>query len=137
MQEVKGYFSCILIPTQLNTCKLIFLRFFWCGPFLKSLLNMFQYCFCFMFWSLGSKAWEILAPKTGIETVPPGMEGEVWTTELSGKSLNTCKFKMHFCQSPNSALVLDNMLISMENQKTRTSLYVVWDGDKADPHLKD
>ena len=79
---------------------------------------MFQYCFCFMFWSLGSKAWEILAPKTGIEPVPPGMEGEVWTAELSGKSLNTCKFKMHFCQSPNSALVLDNMLISMENQKT-------------------
>ena len=79
---------------------------------------MFQYCFCFMFWSLGSKAWEILAPKTRIKPVPPGMEGEVWTAELSGKSLNTCKFKMHFCQSPNSALVLDNMLISMENQKT-------------------
>jgi len=26
-----------------------FLRFFWCGPFLKSLLNLSQYCFCFMF----------------------------------------------------------------------------------------
>ena len=24
--------------------------FFWCGPFLKSLLNLLQYCFCFMFW---------------------------------------------------------------------------------------
>ena len=24
--------------------------FFWCGPFLKFLLNLLQYCFCFMFW---------------------------------------------------------------------------------------
>lgn len=79
---------------------------------------MFQYCFCFMFWSLGSKAWEILAPETGIEPAPTAMKGEVWTTELSGKSLNTCKFKMHFCQSPKSALVLDNVVISLEIQKT-------------------
>ena len=27
-----------------------FLDFFWCGPFLKSLLTLLQYCFCFMFW---------------------------------------------------------------------------------------
>ena len=27
-----------------------FLRFFWCGLFLKSLSNLLQYCFCFMFW---------------------------------------------------------------------------------------
>ena len=24
--------------------------FFWCGSFLKSLLNLLWYCFCFMFW---------------------------------------------------------------------------------------
>ena len=24
--------------------------FFWCRPFLKFLLNLLQYCFCFMFW---------------------------------------------------------------------------------------
>ena len=30
-----------------------FLRFFWCGPFLKSLLNLLQYCFCFMSWFFG------------------------------------------------------------------------------------
>ena len=29
-----------------------FLRFFFsCGPFLKSILNLLQYCYCFMFWS--------------------------------------------------------------------------------------
>ena len=26
--------------------------FFWDGPFVKSLLNLLQYCFCFMFWFL-------------------------------------------------------------------------------------
>ena len=26
---------------------------FWCRPFLKSLLNLLQYCFCFMFWFFG------------------------------------------------------------------------------------
>ena len=26
---------------------------FLCGPFKKSLLNLLQYCFCFMFWFFG------------------------------------------------------------------------------------
>ena len=31
------------------------LKFFfsWCGPFLKSLLNLLQYCFCSLFWFFG------------------------------------------------------------------------------------
>ena len=29
---------------------------FWCGPFLKSLLNLLQYCFLFMFWFFGRRA---------------------------------------------------------------------------------
>ena len=45
---------------------LVFLRFFFLmwtsGPFFKkSLLNMLQYCFFFMFWFLGCKAYGILA----------------------------------------------------------------------------
>ena len=32
-----------------------------CGPFSKSLLNLSQYCFCFMFWLFGHKAYGILA----------------------------------------------------------------------------
>ena len=28
----------------------------WCGPFLKSLLNLLQCCFCFMLWFFGHKA---------------------------------------------------------------------------------
>ena len=33
-----------------------------CVPFLKSLLNVLQCCFCFMFWFFGPKACGILAP---------------------------------------------------------------------------
>ena len=38
------------------------LRFFSCGPFSKSVLNLFRYCFCFTFWVFGCKAGGILAP---------------------------------------------------------------------------
>ena len=35
--------------TVLKTLKLlVFLKDFWCWPFLKSLLNLLQYCFCFL-----------------------------------------------------------------------------------------
>ena len=68
-------------------CLFIYL-FFWCGPFLKSLLNLLQYCFCFIFWSLGRKACGILAPRPGIEPAPLALEGEVLTTGLPGKSLS-------------------------------------------------
>ena len=60
--------------------------FFGCGPFLKSLLNFLQYCFCFMFWFFGPEACGILAPRPGIGPAPPTLEGEVLTTGPLGKS---------------------------------------------------
>ena len=40
-----------------------FKRFFKkCGPFLKTSLNLLQYCFCFMFWIFGCEAYGVLAP---------------------------------------------------------------------------
>ena len=49
----------------------LFLSFFLFSPFdvdpLKSLLNLLQYCSCFMFWCFGHKAYEILTPRPGIE----------------------------------------------------------------------
>ena len=65
--------------------------FFWCGPFLKSLLNLLQYCFCLMFWVFGSEACWILAPWQGIEPRLPALEREVLTTGPPGKS-----FEVHF-----------------------------------------
>ena len=55
--------------------------------FLKSLLNLLQYLFCFMFWFFGHEACGILALWPGIEPVPWALEDEVLTTGLPGKSL--------------------------------------------------
>ena len=56
------------------------------GPFLKSLLNLLQHCFCYNIASVvcfvlgGPKVCGILAPQPGIEPAPPALEGEVLTT---------------------------------------------------------
>ena len=52
---------------------------------LKSLLNLLQYCFCFMFWLFGQKACGILGPQPEIKPAPPALEGEVLTTGPPGK----------------------------------------------------
>ena len=59
--------------------EMLFFKFFFflCGPVLKSLLNLLQYCFCFMFWFLVWKAHGILAPQPGIEPTRPAVEREV------------------------------------------------------------
>ena len=57
--------------------------------FCVSLLNLLQYCFCFMFWIFGHEACPhasapqlpmISAPQPGIKSVPPALEGKVLTT---------------------------------------------------------
>ena len=40
-----------------------FFKIFWCGPFLKSLLNLLKHCLHFMFWFFGPKAYVILVPR--------------------------------------------------------------------------
>ena len=82
--------------TFLFVCLFVFKIFFWCGPFLKSLLNLLQYCFCFMFWFFGCEACGILAPQPGIKLTPPALEGEVLTTGPPGKSLFLL-FKCFLC----------------------------------------
>ena len=64
-----------------------FLKIFWCGPFLKSLLNLSQFCFCFMFWLFDPEACGILVPQPGIYPTTPALEGDVLTTGPPGKSL--------------------------------------------------
>ena len=54
--------------------------------FFKSLLNLLQNCFCFMFWIFVLEACGILAPRPGIEPAPPALEGEVLTNGPPGKS---------------------------------------------------
>ena len=79
-----------------------FFKIFLCGPFLKSLLSLLQYCFCFMFWFFSHEACGILAPWPGIEPVPPALEGEVLNTGLPSKSPRSlflsCVKKESYCR---------------------------------------
>ena len=58
---------------------------FWCGPFLKSLLNLLQYCLCFIFWLFGHKTYGFSGIQPGVETTPPAAEGKVLTTGPPGE----------------------------------------------------
>ena len=43
----------------------VFKDFFLCGPYLKSLLNLSQYCLCLTFWGLGPQGmWGLSSPKS-------------------------------------------------------------------------
>ena len=54
--------------------------------FLKALLKLLQYCFCYLcFGFFGPEACGILAPQPRIEPAPPALEREVLTTGLPGK----------------------------------------------------
>ena len=57
--------------------------------FLKSLLNLLQYCFCCLcFGFLGHQACGILVPWPGIKPASPALEGEVLTTGLQESPFN-------------------------------------------------
>ena len=60
----------VLLTLQHFAIFFFFLKIFWCGPFLKSLLNLLQYCFCFMLWVFGCQACGILAPLRRTEVTP-------------------------------------------------------------------
>ena len=72
--------------------RVFFKIFFWCGPFKKSLLNLFQYCSCYLFIFkclvfFGYKPCRISALQPKIEPVPAASEGESLSTGLAGKSI--------------------------------------------------
>ena len=68
----------------------LFEKIFWCGPLLKSLLNLLQYCLCFMFWFFGYQTCGILPPRPGIEPTPFALEDKVLSTGPPGKSVSNC-----------------------------------------------
>ena len=74
---------------------LLFLRFFWCGPFL---LNLLCCSFCIMFWFFGLKGCGILSPWRGIKPTPPALEVKILTTGPPRKS-QTGGFKTYYQHS--------------------------------------
>ena len=54
--------------------------------FLKSLLNLLQYLFCFVFQFLGREACRILTPRSEVKPSAPALEGAVSSTGPPGRS---------------------------------------------------
>ena len=54
--------------------------------FVKSLLNLLQFCFCFMFCFFGCEACGILAPQPGIRPTSLALEDKVLIAVPPGKS---------------------------------------------------
>ena len=78
--------SCPSNQRQLNIESFILFKiFFWCTWFLKVFIEFVRILLRFMSWCFGHEAWKILAPRRGIEPVPPALEGEVLTTWPPGK----------------------------------------------------
>ena len=89
-------FSCALAnglpPTSLSQftqylLSLIFLSFFfffWCGPFLKSLLNLLQYRCCFTSWFFGHKACGAQLAREGWNLHALHRKGTSWPLDHQG-----------------------------------------------------
>ena len=63
-----------------------FLKICVCGPILKSLFTLLQYCSCFMFWSPGAEACGILDPWPETKPTHPALQSEVSAPGPPGKS---------------------------------------------------
>ena len=86
-----------------------------CGPFLKPLLNLLQYCFWFMFCFCSCKPCGILISKPGIKPTSPALEGEVLTPGPQEKSLNKASYFNSFWPillgQSAKALIWSNLLM--------------------------
>ena len=88
---------------------------------LVSLLNLLQYCFCFMFCFFWLKACGILAPQPGNQPAPPALEGKVLTTGPPGKSLHDFVFS----HSPSNSK-LQTHWTSTSLNVPRSDIFWLW-----------
>ena len=79
------------------------------------MLNLLQYCFCFMF-GFWPEACGILVPQPGMEPMPHALEGKVLITGPLGKSPGLCSFHpllfSHLVISDSSITIMDCSLPS-------------------------
>ena len=70
-----------------------------------SLLNLLQYCFCFIFWFFACETCGILASQAGIEPALLALEGKVLIIGLPEKSFHGTLLKKQF-QTANFVLLI-------------------------------
>ena len=73
-------FQALLQMDSLVQVLFYFILFFDVDHFLKSLLILLQYCFCFMLWFFGHGACGIFSLQPEIKPTFPALEGQISTT---------------------------------------------------------
>ena len=84
--------------------KVFFLFVFWCGPFLKSLLNLLQYCSALCFWYFGCEACRILAPWPGIEPKPSHWKAKSLSPDHQGSPQSLTGRPLHIANVMSSLI---------------------------------
>ena len=89
-----------------------------CRPFVESLLNLLQYCFCFMFWFYCQEAYRILASWSGFQpALQVALEGKGFTTGPPGNSLlNRLHWRLRERPLCTAEMAIDGL--TMEIMKT-------------------
>ena len=115
LQPYTGFTGFLIIKWSLYSTILFFFFTVLCGPFLKPLLNLLQYCFWFMFCFCSCKPCGILISKPGIKPTCPALEGEVLTTGPQKKSLYKASYFNSFWPillgQSAKALIWSNLLM--------------------------
>ena len=115
LQPYTGFTGFLIIKWSLYSTILFFFFTVLCGPFLKPLLNLLQYCFWFMFCFCSCKPCGILISKPGIKPTSPALEGEVLTTGPQKKSLYKASYFNSFWPillgQSAKALIWSNLLM--------------------------
>ena len=108
-------------------------------PFLKSLLTLLQYCFCFMslLWFFGLEARGILAPPPGIKPVSPCIGRQSlnrWTARevphvlsLTWKIREDREMGQRHCRAEKTPILGDFRLLKALCVLTRVGGYQTWD----------
>ena len=110
---------------------------FWCGPFLKSLLSLLQYCFCSVFWFFDRKAFGIWNPQPGIEPPPPctgRWSLNNWTARAVPSGL-LCDWRVSLPTSPVAEVPVSFLMVAIPQLGAQLCLFLSLLDTASDPGL--
>ena len=123
----------LCFPLSSSDCGTDFVFFFLKrGPFLKSMLNLLQHCFCFMLWFFGQEACGISAPWPGTEPQPlhwkakfnPGLPGKSPDGGVDCRQL-ICRISLHVTCSRHCSFQ-EPFLVSAACENPLQLVRMVW-----------
>ena len=114
--------------------------------FLKSLLNLLQYCFCFMFCFFCHKAWRISVPHQGLNMHPLHLEAKPYPLGHQGNhwlsTFNHCcgcvssLSRVQFFEIPWTRAHQSLLSMGFPRQEYRSELPLLSPKDLPDPRIQ-